>query len=929
MVLDVASDVQYLQLYDPSTEPPTLVKEWASDCNSLRIGRAPRSKVTLAQDPTTPLFRSDMTKVMSSEHALLQWSSGSALLTDVGSTNGTFVTPPGQAEKRLVAACPYKLSSGDRIMFGRSVVSASQGICGEPLVLVAKMSSTSALPTSSCTAPSPTAQAPSSDISSAPITRCRTLTEDSKDHVEHSDDAAQEGDDDCIIIQTSSHGSTSSISPSSKRGFGLSEEDLLAYSSADEGSHAVKDEESLSADEPEEATQHDPDQEDHDADDGARRALPPMSYSDLVRGWPTWDTAKPSNAPSPVLGQARLPSPVSPDQARSSLELKAEVSHAPLSRLISYDRLLESKPVADKVVRPSPQPDDEADSFKLISAHTDVTSVHVDSHVKDDDTCDIASQASQLPSPQLSAASSPDLAASPFERFESTFGFEASVEKALSGEKDRPCSMVEVGPAAEAMSNEEIVEAQGIEGLHTDGGLSGDDQGAEPDKEAEQPSGAVSENEDGDLREEDSSKVDCRADALDEGPALDLYQLCKPFVKSFLEGSESDPPVALEPTRILSKEFVDSSSDMDMSDREDLSDVYDSRDEAIVEQDTDEEEEDEEEEDEEEEDEEEENEEEEEEEDEEEEDEEDEEEADDPKETSDLEDAAAATGYGEARESDDDLVACWDASTIPWTRTSRVDPDLDEKDLILDEDDLDEEDSTQLELEELDEEEDEDEAHEEEEADGFDLEGDEDLDAFDQDEDLDAFDQDEEESEQLEVEELDQDDLSDDDDEGDADADGLWVDGEVEVADADSQVAPVVDSIERIKRASERCYRVLPLELTRRRYCTEPADADETTPSILCSPPARTFSPAPSPPPTRKRPISDVGVDEPAESALTVTLGPAKHTRSDGAPASAVGPLPKRRRIASHLATFTAGLLTGVIGAIAGLSAVGAALEDD
>lgn len=63
----------------------------------------------------------------------------------------------------------------------------------------------------------------------------------------------------------------------------------------------------------------------------------------------------------------------------------------------------------------------------------------------------------------------------------------------------------------------------------------------------------------------------------------------------------------------------------------------------------------------------------------------------------------------------------------------------------------------------------------------------------------------------------------------------------------------------------------------------------------------------------------DEAEEEPSTPALTFEPGFAQDTAT----------MPKRRRISAHVATFAVGLLTGVVGAIAGLSALGAALDED
>lgn len=100
----------YITLYDPSTNPSTLLKEWCSDQGSLTIGRAPKGKESEAQDPSTSIFRSDKTKVMSSSHAKLEWINDLPHLSDCGSTNGSYFVNKEEGNVQLLPGVRHEVS---------------------------------------------------------------------------------------------------------------------------------------------------------------------------------------------------------------------------------------------------------------------------------------------------------------------------------------------------------------------------------------------------------------------------------------------------------------------------------------------------------------------------------------------------------------------------------------------------------------------------------------------------------------------------------------------------------------------------------------------------------------------------------------------------------------------------------------------------
>ncbi|GAA5838408.1 hypothetical protein JCM9279_003234 [Rhodotorula babjevae] len=246
----------YLILSDPSTSPSVPVKQFDGDAaGPLILGRGSKSDAS-ALDPASPKFRTSATKVMSSMHAKLHWEGEYAFLTDLGATNGTFLVRDGDQQK-LKPDVPYRLFSDDRIIFGRPVTQRSHGsspIVSQPLTLVAKLQSSPVL----------AVQRKPDQVADSPIrtalARGNTVTEGSwrVDSYEPSDSDGEQagsfeaadkyesprpkssrrvsfaglsrsssiGDD---TMRVGQHDVEMTSSPSSsKRGFGLSEEDLLS-----------------------------------------------------------------------------------------------------------------------------------------------------------------------------------------------------------------------------------------------------------------------------------------------------------------------------------------------------------------------------------------------------------------------------------------------------------------------------------------------------------------------------------------------------------------------------------------------------------------------------------------------------------------------------------------------------------------------------
>ncbi|GAA5971272.1 hypothetical protein JCM21900_002903 [Sporobolomyces salmonicolor] len=231
----------YLTLLDRSISPPTLVKQFCSDDGPKELGRAAKSDPA-AHDPTSGKFRSNDTRVMSSTHARITWDERNyAFIEDLDSTNGTTVGRDGEPSHLLTPGASYRLFDGDVLTFGRQVNERRSGqpIC-RPVVVVAGISDHSALP------PTPAnAQASLFDHNYPNMPRCRSGTLDqeeasrgtstSKYNVDADDLPVLAEEDELeehstMQLPASRQKSDSSI----KRGFGLSEEDLLASASQDE-----------------------------------------------------------------------------------------------------------------------------------------------------------------------------------------------------------------------------------------------------------------------------------------------------------------------------------------------------------------------------------------------------------------------------------------------------------------------------------------------------------------------------------------------------------------------------------------------------------------------------------------------------------------------------------------------------------------------
>ncbi|BGP52736.1 hypothetical protein JCM8202_004369 [Rhodotorula sphaerocarpa] len=142
---DTQSDI-YLILSAPGAAPGEIVKQFARSDKPLILGRAARSDDS-ANSLFTPKFRSDKTRVMSSKHALIEWWRDHVNLTDLHSTNGVRIFSASSGWHDCVPGGEYVIDNGDLIVFGRSVKDPEDDsvIC-EPLSLIAEYRSEPVVP---------------------------------------------------------------------------------------------------------------------------------------------------------------------------------------------------------------------------------------------------------------------------------------------------------------------------------------------------------------------------------------------------------------------------------------------------------------------------------------------------------------------------------------------------------------------------------------------------------------------------------------------------------------------------------------------------------------------------------------------------------------------------------------------------------------
>lgn len=106
-----------LSLIDQTTH--NVIKQFAQSQHTIHIGRGSKAN-SACHALSSGLFRSQSTKVMSQTHAMITWShrdgkSDKAILTDQGSTNGTFMQKAGESKTfRLKAYIGYEVSECQR-----------------------------------------------------------------------------------------------------------------------------------------------------------------------------------------------------------------------------------------------------------------------------------------------------------------------------------------------------------------------------------------------------------------------------------------------------------------------------------------------------------------------------------------------------------------------------------------------------------------------------------------------------------------------------------------------------------------------------------------------------------------------------------------------------------------------------------------------
>ncbi|GAA5980994.1 hypothetical protein JCM10908_003944 [Rhodotorula pacifica] len=141
---------KYLILAVPGSAPGVILKQYARSQGDLSLGRAAKSDSSAAA-LDTPRFRSERTRVMSSKHAKITWSGDTPTIIDVGSTNGVrirqCVDPTSLYECKPGVA--YRINSGDIIIFGKPIQDPDRvDVMCQPLEVIAQVSDTPIVPLS-------------------------------------------------------------------------------------------------------------------------------------------------------------------------------------------------------------------------------------------------------------------------------------------------------------------------------------------------------------------------------------------------------------------------------------------------------------------------------------------------------------------------------------------------------------------------------------------------------------------------------------------------------------------------------------------------------------------------------------------------------------------------------------------------------------
>ncbi|BGO96571.1 FHA domain containing protein [Rhodotorula toruloides] len=216
MGVDAQQGDSYLVLVD---DAGAVVKQFARSQGRITLGRASKNDPG-TKDPSQGKFRSDNTKVMSSRHAQISWDGDYAHITDLGSTNGVVITRADQ-KVSLKPNVAYRIFEHDQITFGKQVSERSTGeiIC-RPLTLTASLRSSASIPLKS--------MAPGSTAPSVPLVRGRTLTGErySKEFADYSSDEEDVGPTQAVEDKVADSLKSTSFFPI-KRGFGLCDDDVL------------------------------------------------------------------------------------------------------------------------------------------------------------------------------------------------------------------------------------------------------------------------------------------------------------------------------------------------------------------------------------------------------------------------------------------------------------------------------------------------------------------------------------------------------------------------------------------------------------------------------------------------------------------------------------------------------------------------------
>ncbi|KAM0793464.1 hypothetical protein ACM66B_000907 [Microbotryomycetes sp. NB124-2] len=203
------------------------IKQYASVDGPVDIGRGSRNDPAKCSDKRTGMIRVPGCSVMSSKQAKVTWHKHKfAMIEDAGSANGTYLLKLGEHRlRKLEPHTRYKLTNGAQVTFGHSVLRDDGTICS-PLTLTVRMSTDASRAHS---APAPAAAATSSSVgptsaqSKQPANKPRSECSYQSTLTLISDKTGRELD----LADRVPHALSSSHAPERRRGFGLSEQDLI------------------------------------------------------------------------------------------------------------------------------------------------------------------------------------------------------------------------------------------------------------------------------------------------------------------------------------------------------------------------------------------------------------------------------------------------------------------------------------------------------------------------------------------------------------------------------------------------------------------------------------------------------------------------------------------------------------------------------